>query len=320
LIIERELLQAQLEEHRGFVRAMLSVVEVGYQQRFHDPSRMYQRCADSVAERVIQLLTNSTMHAEEWALVALSPAHAALVFPGCTLAVHYRVLSATSESPYRRLLVRMDYRLPGVRSKDVVDMFWRVWTVKEIEQMCMRALQVSQQEEALMANTRVVVHEEKDGGGLRRLASLYKTIEGVDRLVVANQRTTEVRRDVLERTHASSSSSSLSEHTNCHLSMRFASGLDLNGASSSTSDIEKPVPMVDGYINCSVCWDDTDQASCSSTIFSLREDFLYPTQTFDEFVKVNEGVVGERILRFASGFSLMLKDDRMRAKVTGARM
>jgi len=230
-------------------------------------------------------------------------------FPGSAVDVLYRVLEPSIEVNCRRLLMRMDHRVPCVKGKDISELYWRLWTTRETKQEFSRIANMPTEEGDIIFPNCMVVHED-NGLDVSRLATVYNANPGEsDRMFVAYQRKTEVRTDALLSATLQNAPAVLqlpySRTTACHMSSRFLSVLNLNERGSRSNCTLASTS--EEFVNWSLSWD-TDLFACTTTLFSIREDFLSGMQrSFDDFVKLEDGELGPKGLRGATGLLRMME-------------
>jgi len=135
LHMENELIKAQLEEHKGFIRGLMQMAS-GMPSTETSKKRLYKQGADYAATHVMSLLVRSVKEKHLWKRATISEKTLKSLGTGGNFGAWYRYVDdiADARNPERRkrrLNIRFDHILPDVDVNDIAKLYWDLWNNKE---------------------------------------------------------------------------------------------------------------------------------------------------------------------------------------------
>jgi len=259
LQVENELLKAQLEEHRSFVQGLMRMAS-GVPSTADEKRRLYSQGADFAAAQVQSLLTRSAKQASEWQRATISPQWAARFPRGITFDVCYQIITEPDGS--RRLHVRTNQTMPGIKAKNLAEQYWGIWTSEETLHNLYKAGKFELRQEDHIEMTTVMV-DEIPGGASEKLATLMQNNGEKQFIYVASQRLVEITRGVLMPV------SLVTHGDGPDLQPWKRTSVVLLSRSSSTNQGSQQSPV---FAEGSVSWD-SEAGGTLATIVSVPEHF-----------------------------------------------
>jgi hypothetical protein len=137
LVLENELLKAQLEEHKGFVQGLIRMGGNVPAGNLVEKKKLYRQGADYAVSKVQALLASTVRSSGEWRRAHVSPELLSMFPEGADLALWYQIVSdfsSTSASssapnpPAQRLNIRCDQIVPNCTANHVAETYWALWT------------------------------------------------------------------------------------------------------------------------------------------------------------------------------------------------